>query len=91
MTGASSRIETILGRRSKINGQSVLEYAVVIGVVAAALAAMSVYIQRSIQANLKVTQDQINLEQKRNLLPAPPAPEPGPAPEPEPPPRGPLL
>lgn len=59
MTGASSRIETILGRRSKINGQSLIEYAVITGVVAAALIAMNVYVQRSSQANLKMIESQI--------------------------------
>ena len=41
-------------------GQSILEYALVISVVVAALTAMSIYVQRSAQANLKVIEDQIN-------------------------------
>ena len=41
-------------------GQSTLEYAMIIAVAVAALAAMSVYVQRSIQANLKMIEDQIN-------------------------------
>ncbi|MDD5196833.1 MAG: hypothetical protein WC937_02740 [Candidatus Omnitrophota bacterium] len=44
------------------NGQSILEYALIISVVVAALAAMSIYVQRSAQANLKVIEDQINAE-----------------------------
>lgn len=42
--------------------QATLEYAVFIGVVAAALIAMQVYLRRSIQANLKVLEDQINAQ-----------------------------
>lgn len=40
--------------------QSILEYAMIIAVAVAALAAMSVYVQRSVQANLKMVEDQIN-------------------------------
>jgi len=43
-------------------GQSILEYALIISVVVAALAGMSVYVQRSAQANLKVIEDQINAQ-----------------------------
>ena len=43
-------------------GQSTLEYAVFIAVVAAALGAMNVYVRRSVQANLKVLEDQVNVE-----------------------------
>lgn len=39
-----------------------LEYAVFIGVVVAALVAMQVYVRRSVQANLKTLEDQINAE-----------------------------
>jgi len=42
--------------------QSILEYALIISVVVAALAAMSIYVQRSAQANLKVIEDQINAQ-----------------------------
>lgn len=41
-------------------GQSMLEYVFLIAVVAAALVAMSVYVQRSMQANLKMIEEQIN-------------------------------
>ena len=40
--------------------QSTLEYAVFVAVVASALAAMSLYVRRSIQANLKQLEDQVN-------------------------------
>ncbi|MCM8797130.1 MAG: hypothetical protein NC923_04545 [Candidatus Omnitrophica bacterium] len=40
--------------------QSILEYAMIVAVVAAALAAMNTYLKRSIQANLKNLEDQIN-------------------------------
>ena len=43
-------------------GQSTLEYAIFVGVVAAALMAMSDYVRRSIQANLKSVEDQVNAE-----------------------------
>jgi len=45
-----------------MRGQSILEYALIIAVVVAALTAMSVYVQRSVQANLKTVEDQINAE-----------------------------
>ncbi len=49
--------------RAKIRlGQSVLEYTILISVVAAALLAMSLYVRRAIQANLKTIEYQINLE-----------------------------
>ena len=43
-------------------GQSTLEYAVFTAVVSAALIAMTLYVRRSIQANLKVLEDQINAQ-----------------------------
>ena len=43
-------------------GQSTLEYAIFITVVAAAMITMNVYIRRSIQANLKSVEDHINAE-----------------------------
>ncbi len=44
----------------KKHAQSTLEYAMIIAVVVTALMAMSVYVQRSVQANLKTVEDQIN-------------------------------
>ena len=44
----------------ELRGQSTLEYGFFIGVVAAALVAMSVYVRRSIQANLKLVETQVN-------------------------------
>lgn len=41
-------------------GQSILEYAMVIAVAVAALTAMTMYVQRSVQANLKNVEEQIN-------------------------------
>ena len=43
-------------------GQSILEYAMIISVVVAALMAMNVYVQRSVQANLKMIEDRVNAE-----------------------------
>lgn len=47
---------------NKPRGQSTLEYAVFIAVVTAALIGMNLYVRRSIQANLKTLEDQINAE-----------------------------
>jgi len=43
-------------------GQSTLEYALIVAVVAAALTAMSLYLQRSVQGNLKLMEDKINAQ-----------------------------
>ena len=43
-------------------GQASLDYAVFISVVVAALVAMQLYVRRSIQANLKMLEDQVNAE-----------------------------
>jgi hypothetical protein len=43
-------------------GQSILEYALIVSVVVAALTAMSIYVQRSAQANLKMIENQINAQ-----------------------------
>ena len=56
-------LPSVLQVRKKLaSGQAVLEYAVFIAVVAAALITMSTYVRRSIQANLKGVEDQINAE-----------------------------
>jgi Flp pilus assembly pilin Flp len=47
---------------NKRTGQSVLEYTIIIAVVAAAILAMSQYIKRAVYANLKIIQDQVNVE-----------------------------
>lgn len=47
-------------RLGQKRGQSILDYAILVAVVAAALVSMSTYIQRSVQANLKMIEDQIN-------------------------------
>ena len=41
--------------------QSFIEYAVLTAVVAAAFVAMNLYMQRSVQANFKLLEDQINV------------------------------
>ena len=46
----------------RMRGQSTMEYAIFVAVVAAALIAMSDYVRRSVQANLKATEDQLNTE-----------------------------
>jgi hypothetical protein len=40
--------------------QSILEYVMIITIVIAALMAMNVYVQRAVQANLKMLEDRIN-------------------------------
>ena len=52
----------IKNRLTGRDGQSIMEYALIVAVVVAALAAMSIYVQRSAQANLKVIEDQINTQ-----------------------------
>ena len=47
---------------SEFRGQTALEYALFIAVVSAALIAMNGYVRRSIQANLKMLEDNINAE-----------------------------
>ena len=63
-------------------GQSTMEYAMFIAVFVAALIAMNTYIQRSIQANLKTLEDQVNREAVRT-----PGGGGGGGPPPEPPPE----
>ena len=55
----NSKLKT---QNSKLKGQSTLEYAVLIAVVAGAIAAMHTYVQRGVQANLKIIEQQINIE-----------------------------
>ena len=43
----------------KINGQSIAEYAVLIGIVSAAIMGMNVYIKRGVQAGIKQSVDQM--------------------------------
>jgi Flp pilus assembly pilin Flp len=52
-------------RDGKINmrkAQSTIEYAVLIAIVAAAFLAMHLYVQRAVQANFKLIEDQVNAE-----------------------------
>ena len=50
---------------TKPRGQATLEYAVFIAVVAAALGAMTLYVRRAIQANLKMLEERVNAEATR--------------------------
>ena len=43
-------------------GQSTIEYALLIAIVAAAFLAMQLYMQRAVQANFRLVEDQINAE-----------------------------
>jgi hypothetical protein len=52
-------------RKKMINrqkGQSVLEYAIILGVVGLALGSMQVYLRRGIQAGIKIAADEIGLQ-----------------------------
>ena len=40
--------------------QSIMEYAILVAVVAAAFIAMNVYVQRAVQASLKTIENQVN-------------------------------
>jgi len=40
--------------------QSIIEYAILIAVVAAAFVAMHIYMQRAVQANFKVIEEEVN-------------------------------
>jgi len=42
--------------------QSTIEYALLIAIVAAAFLAMNVYMQRSVQANFNVIEEQVNAQ-----------------------------
>ncbi len=50
---------------AKNKSQSLIEYSLIIAVVVSALTAMSVYVRRSMQANLKLVENQINAEADR--------------------------
>lgn len=52
----------MLRKTRKQRAQSTMEYALLIAVVAAAFLAMRVYVQRAVQANLKMIEDQVNAE-----------------------------
>lgn len=43
-------------------GQTILEYAIFVSVIVAALMTMAVYVKRSIQANLKQVEERVNAE-----------------------------
>lgn len=40
--------------------QSIIEYALLVAIVAAAFVAMQMYMQRSVMANFKLVEDQVN-------------------------------
>lgn len=49
-----------LERRRSRYGQSTVEYALIVAAVAAALAAMSTYVRRAVQANFKQLEEAVN-------------------------------
>lgn len=50
----------IISKAGQGKAQSILEYTLIIATVVAALMAMNVYVQRSVQANLKMIENQVN-------------------------------
>jgi len=46
----------------EIHAQSIIEYAIIIAIVSSALAAMQVYIKRGLQAQIKVTADELGTQ-----------------------------
>ncbi len=48
--------------KQKLKAQTVIEYAILISVVAIAFVAMKTYVQRSVNANIKLIEEQINIE-----------------------------
>jgi len=49
-------------RRKMTKAQTVIEYAILISVVAIAFVAMKTYVERSVNANIKLIEEQINAE-----------------------------
>lgn len=49
-------------------GQSIIEYAVILGLVVAGLTAMQVYIKRGLQAAIKVAADELGPQEKAEEL-----------------------
>lgn len=48
------------GVKNRKKAQSTIEYALLIAIVAAAFIAMQVYMQRAVQANFKLVEEQVN-------------------------------
>ena len=49
-------------KRNNTKAQTVIEYAILIGVVAIAFVTMKTYVERSVNANIKLIEEQINAE-----------------------------
>ena len=49
------------GFKCENKAQSTIEYALLIAIVAAAFIAMQVYMQRAVQANFKLVEEQVNV------------------------------
>ncbi len=58
-------------------GQTTIEYALLIAIVAAAFTAMHLYMQRAVQANFKLIEEQVNVEPLRTPKYVSPSPSPG--------------
>lgn len=55
----NKKLTGMIKKRKK--AQSTIEYALLISIVAAAFLAMNVYMQRSVQANFKLVEEQVNV------------------------------
>ena len=53
-------------------GMSIMEYATLVGAVSLAVAAMSVYVQRAMKANLQNVEDEFTAQQPKGAEPPPP-------------------
>ncbi|MFH1655285.1 MAG: hypothetical protein ABH954_01585 [Candidatus Omnitrophota bacterium] len=56
-------LKKYLRSRGKSKAQSILEYSIIIAVIAAALTLMGSYVRRAIQSNLKMIENQVNTEE----------------------------
>ncbi len=52
----------MIKRKNNNKAQAVIEYAILIGIVAMAFVAMKTYVERSVNANIKLIEEQINAE-----------------------------
>ena len=52
----------MIKQKNNNKAQAVIEYAILIGIVAIAFVTMKTYVERSVNANIKLIEEQINAE-----------------------------
>ena len=52
----------MIKRKNNNKAQAVIEYAILIGIVAIAFVTMKTYVERSVNANIKLIEEQMNAE-----------------------------